>query len=134
MRISDWSSDVCSSDLATARGSCRSEGTPASVQARLVEVLADPAITLAPAGELGTSSTPPQLTAAILDPIRAVAADIWPGVAIVPTMTTGATDGRYLNTPGIPTYGVSGMFHHAEGSHAHGLEIGSTSGRERVCQ
>src|SRR3546814_11506166 len=37
----------------------------ASVQARLVEVLADPAITLAPAGELGTSSTPPQLTAAI---------------------------------------------------------------------
>src|SRR3546814_7415560 len=48
----------------------------ASVQARLVEVLADPAITLAPAGELGTSSTPPQLTAAILDPIRAVAAEI----------------------------------------------------------
>lgn len=94
----------------------------ASVQATLAEVLADPAIALTPVGELGTASTPPQLTAAILDPIRAVAADIWPGVAIVPTMTTGATDGRYLNTAGIPTYGVSGMFHDAEGSHAHGLD------------
>ncbi|PKM03756.1 MAG: peptidase M20 [Gammaproteobacteria bacterium HGW-Gammaproteobacteria-6] len=98
-------------------------GVPvAAVQAKLAEVLADPAITLTAAGEVGTSSTPPELTAAILDPIRAVAADIWPGVAIVPTMTTGATDGRYLNTAGIPTYGVSGMFHDAEGSHAHGLD------------
>ena len=98
-------------------------GVPvAAVQARLAEVLADPAIALTPVGEIGTASTPPALTAAILDPIRAVAAEIWPGVAIVPTMTTGATDGRYLNTAGIPTYGVSGMFHDAEGSHAHGLD------------
>lgn len=93
-----------------------------AVQAQLAAVLADPAITVTTAGEVGTSSTPPALTAAILDPIRAVAADIWPGVAIVPTMTTGATDGRYLNTAGVPTYGVSGMFHDAEGSHAHGLD------------
>jgi acetylornithine deacetylase/succinyl-diaminopimelate desuccinylase-like protein len=41
--------------------------------------------------------------------------------AIVPTMATGATDGRFLNASGIPTYGSSGMFHDAEGSRAHGL-------------
>ncbi len=98
-------------------------GVPvAAVQATLAEVLADPGITLQPVGEIGSSTTPPALTAAILDPIGKVAAGIWPGVAIVPTMTTGATDGRYLNAAGIPTYGVSGLFHDAEGSHAHGLD------------
>lgn len=34
----------------------------------------------------------------------------------------GATDGRLLNSSGIPTYGLSGMFFDAEGSHAHGLD------------
>jgi acetylornithine deacetylase/succinyl-diaminopimelate desuccinylase-like protein len=54
-------------------------------------------------------------------PMRRIAQQIWPGVVIVPTMSTGATDGRFLNTSGVPTYGLSGMFHDAEGSHAHGL-------------
>jgi acetylornithine deacetylase/succinyl-diaminopimelate desuccinylase-like protein len=54
--------------------------------------------------------------------VRKVAATIWPGVPIVPTLSTGATDGRFLNAVGIPTYGLSGMFHDAEGAHAHGLD------------
>jgi acetylornithine deacetylase/succinyl-diaminopimelate desuccinylase-like protein len=56
-----------------------------------------------------------------MGPVRKVADALWPGVAIVPTMSTGATDGRFLNATGVPTYGLSGMFHDAEGSHAHGL-------------
>jgi acetylornithine deacetylase/succinyl-diaminopimelate desuccinylase-like protein len=36
-------------------------------------------------------------------------------------MSTGATDGRFLNAAGIPTYGLSGMFQDIEGSRAHGL-------------
>ena len=64
---------------------------------------------------------PPPLSARIMDPVRQVAAGIWPGVVIVPTMSTGATDGRFLNTSGVPTYGLSGMFHDAEGPRAHGL-------------
>jgi acetylornithine deacetylase/succinyl-diaminopimelate desuccinylase-like protein len=92
-----------------------------SVQAEIVEVLGDGKISVAPAGDPGMQSTPPPLTARILDPARAVAANIWPGVPLVPTMSTGATDGRFLNAHGVPTYGLSGMFHDAEGSHAHGL-------------
>ena len=53
--------------------------------------------------------------------MRQVAAGIWPGVPVVPTMSTGATDGRFLNAAGIPTYGLSGLFHDAEGPRAHGL-------------
>jgi len=35
---------------------------------------------------------------------------IWPGLPVVPTMSTGATDGRYLRIAGIPTYGMACMF------------------------
>jgi len=70
----------------------------------------------------GSSTTvPPALSTRIMGPVRQLAERIWPGVAIVPTMSAGATDGRYLNAAGIPTYGLSGMFHDHEGSHAHGL-------------
>jgi acetylornithine deacetylase/succinyl-diaminopimelate desuccinylase-like protein len=97
-------------------------GVPiASVQEEIGHVLADPKISIAPTGDPGMQSPPPPLSARILDPVRAVSGKIWPGVAIVPTMSTGATDGRFLNAHGVPTYGLSGMFHDAEGSHAHGL-------------
>jgi acetylornithine deacetylase/succinyl-diaminopimelate desuccinylase-like protein len=63
----------------------------------------------------------PPLTPQVMDPVRKVAASIWPGVPVIPTLSTGGTDGRFLNAGGIPTYGMSGMFSDAEGSHAHGL-------------
>jgi len=97
-------------------------GVPiADVQKEIVRVLGDEKIKVAPTGEAGMQSPPPPLTMRIMRPVRQVADGIWPGVAIVPTMSTGATDGRFLNAAGIPTYGLSGMFHDAEGSRAHGL-------------
>jgi acetylornithine deacetylase/succinyl-diaminopimelate desuccinylase-like protein len=93
----------------------------ASVQEEIVTVLADAEIGVAPTGDPGMQSPPPPLDARITGPVRTVADRIWPGVAIVPTMSTGATDGRFLNAHGVPTYGLSGMFHDAEGAHAHGL-------------
>jgi acetylornithine deacetylase/succinyl-diaminopimelate desuccinylase-like protein len=97
-------------------------GVPiATVQKQMESIIDDGKIKVAPVGELGLQSWPPPLSQGILGPVRKVAANIWPGVTIVPTMSTGATDGRYLNAKGIPTYGLSGMFHDAEGSHAHGL-------------
>ena len=97
-------------------------GVPiASVQEQIVNVLSDAKIAVAPTGDTGIQSPPPPLTARIMGPVRTVADRIWPGVAIVPTMSTGATDGRFLNAHGVPTYGLSGMFHDAEGAHAHGL-------------
>ncbi len=35
---------------------------------------------------------------------------MWPGVAVIPFMSTGATDGRSPRASGIPTYGVQGFF------------------------
>lgn len=53
--------------------------------------------------------------------IREVAARMWPNVPILPTQTTGATDGRFTNSAGIPTYGATGMFADPACSGAHGF-------------
>jgi acetylornithine deacetylase/succinyl-diaminopimelate desuccinylase-like protein len=46
---------------------------------------------------------------------------MWPGVPVIPRLATGATDGRFTNAAGIPTYGVSGMFADPDGQGVHGL-------------
>jgi len=97
-------------------------GTPvADVQAEIARVIANDAITVTPKGEGGVQSEMPPLTETIVGPARKVAESIWPGVAIVPTMLPGYTDGKYLNPAGVPTYGVSGLFEDAEGNYIHGL-------------
>ena len=45
-----------------------------------------------------------------MDPIRTLTDRMFDKVPVIPFMSTGATDGRYLRDGGIPTYGVSGMF------------------------
>jgi acetylornithine deacetylase/succinyl-diaminopimelate desuccinylase-like protein len=92
-----------------------------SVRQELGRVIADDGIKISLSGEPGVTAPVPPLSPQVLDPVRKVAAQLWPGVPLVPAMSTGATDGRYLNQAGIPTYGLSGMFHDADGSHAHGL-------------
>jgi uncharacterized protein (DUF885 family)/acetylornithine deacetylase/succinyl-diaminopimelate desuccinylase-like protein len=93
----------------------------ADVENQLVRVLADTGIKVTPSGEAGVQVPVPHLTPQIMDPVRKVADTLWPGVVIVPFIWTGGTDGRFLNEKGIPTYGVSGLFHDAEGPHHHGL-------------
>ncbi len=92
-----------------------------TVRDALVKVLADEKIKVTAVAEPGTPSAAPPLTPRIMEPIRKLGDELWPGATIVPTMSTGATDGRFLNAAGTPTYGLSGMFHDAEGSRAHGL-------------
>jgi acetylornithine deacetylase/succinyl-diaminopimelate desuccinylase-like protein len=46
----------------------------------------------------------------------------WPGVPVVPTMSTGATDGKFLRIAGIPTYGISCMFFDMEDHRSHGKD------------
>lgn len=66
-------------------------------------------------------SPAPSLTPEIMGPVKAQAARMWPGVPIAPSMTAGATDGRFLMNAGIPTYGMSGMFGLPGEANAHGL-------------
>jgi len=86
----------------------------------LVRVLADDKIKLTPTHQ-AVLSPPPPLTREILGPAEAVTEQLWPGVPLVPTMTLGATDGRFTNNAGIPTYGLNGMFRDADNGRIHGL-------------
>ncbi|HYD86402.1 MAG TPA: M20/M25/M40 family metallo-hydrolase [Vitreimonas sp.] len=107
---------------ATATLSCRvlQGHTPEEVQAELRRVLADEQIQVEIVRRRD-GSRPPQLTRAIMGPVEQTVARMWPGTPIVPVMTVGATDGRFLNNAGIPTYGMSGMFSAPGESNAHGL-------------
>jgi acetylornithine deacetylase/succinyl-diaminopimelate desuccinylase-like protein len=87
----------------------------------LQDVVADPNIKVTTAGDLSPTSPPPPLTAAIMGPVLKVAAQMWPGIPVVPTQSTGATDGRFLNAAGVPIYGLSGMFRDPDGNGVHGL-------------
>ena len=92
----------------------------AEVQATLQRVVADDKIKITRVGE-GVDGAMPPMPPALLKAVEEISNDMWPGVPVIPTMSTGGTDGRFLNNAGIWTYGISGMFHGPEGSGAHGL-------------
>jgi acetylornithine deacetylase/succinyl-diaminopimelate desuccinylase-like protein len=92
-----------------------------AVQAQLTALAADPKVTVTPDETAHRTPPPPPLTPEIMKPIRAQADKLWPGVPIVPFQSTGATDGKYLNSYGIPTYGLTGIFADGGNSGVHGL-------------
>jgi acetylornithine deacetylase/succinyl-diaminopimelate desuccinylase-like protein len=49
-------------------------------------------------------------------------ATMWPGLPVVPAMSTGATDGHYLRVAGMPTYGIACMFFDIEDDRSHGKD------------
>jgi acetylornithine deacetylase/succinyl-diaminopimelate desuccinylase-like protein len=46
----------------------------------------------------------------------------WPGLPVIPQMSSGASDGIRLIAAGIPTYGVSGIFGDEDDVRAHGRD------------
>jgi acetylornithine deacetylase/succinyl-diaminopimelate desuccinylase-like protein len=92
-----------------------------AIRQTLVNVVGDPSISVSLVAEPGPTSPAPPLTPTVLDPAKKVAAKLWPGVPVVPSLSTGATDGRFTNAAGIPTYGLTGMFIDPDGGGVHGL-------------
>jgi len=95
--------------------------SPASVKARLVEVLADPKITVTFVGD-ATPSKPSALRPDVMSAVESLTRQMFPGVIVVPVMSTGATDGLYLRNGEIPTYGVDGTFGDIDDVRAHGRD------------
>lgn len=73
---------------------------------------------IAPA--LASPSSP--LSPSIVDPIEEVANSMWPGIAVIPEMSTGATDGLFVRNAGIPVYGVSAIAEDPDDFRAHGQD------------
>jgi acetylornithine deacetylase/succinyl-diaminopimelate desuccinylase-like protein len=109
--------------LARATVNCRIEPDEPvdSVEARLRRIVADTAIHFSRIAE-AHPSPPSPLRPEVMGPIEAVAKKYWPGVPVVPEMSTGASDGLYTRNGGIPTYGVAAVFEDMNDSRAHGRD------------
>ena len=66
--------------------------------------------------------SPSPLLPEVTQAMNKVLSTTWPGVPLVATMSTGATDGKYTRISGIPTYGISCMFFDKNDNREHGKD------------
>lgn len=95
--------------------------TEEHVHDTLVSVLNDPKITVtldAPPIVSPESAPTPQIVAQAEKVIHSM----WPGVAIVPSMSSGYSDGRQTRNAGIPTYDLGGVWIDPVEVRAHGSD------------
>jgi acetylornithine deacetylase/succinyl-diaminopimelate desuccinylase-like protein len=122
-RLAAGHADNALPQLAQATVNCRVlPGTDTAVVLRaLREVVSDTAVEVAQA-QPATISPPSPLRPEILKGVEEVGTRFWPGVVVVPVMSSGATDAMYVRTVGIPVYGIGGIFTRPDESRAHGRD------------
>ncbi len=112
---------------ATANVNCRVEpsSTYEYVKATLERVIADTGVKVTMLGRqlTGVVGAPPSAVPAdFLGAVTMVTKKVWGDIPVVPSMSTGATDGKYLREVGIPTFGVSGLMYEGEERNMHGRD------------
>ena len=118
---------------ATANVNCRilPGHSREEVRQQLVKVLADPKVAVRYVGNDGVvmdrapeklGYAPVQLRPDVMQTLDRVAAQMWPGAPVIPTMSTGASDGIYTNAAGLATYGISGTAIDMDDVRAHGKD------------
>jgi acetylornithine deacetylase/succinyl-diaminopimelate desuccinylase-like protein len=93
------------------------EGTQAALEA----AIGDPGVKVTLVPPVRPLAVPPPLDPKIIGPAEKLVAKYFPGVPLVPTMSTGATDGIFLEAIGIPVYGAPGGWGDPDGNGVHGL-------------
>lgn len=115
---------------AVANVNCRilPGSTREQIRQKLIAILADSKIDVQIAGDPGSidpnqmAERPAPLNTQLMEAINKIAAKMWPGAPVIPAMSTGATDGKYTNAAGMPTYGVSGVAIEVGGDREHGKD------------
>jgi acetylornithine deacetylase/succinyl-diaminopimelate desuccinylase-like protein len=109
--------------LAAATVNCRvmPDDSPDYVLNSLKTAVADEKVTVRSTRQANGAPASP-LRPDLMKQITRITDSLWPGVIVVPSMSTGATDGRALRAVGIETYGVSGLFGERGDSRAHGQD------------
>lgn len=106
--------------------------SPEEVRQELVQAIADPTVKVRYFNFLTEQLddvapnvrgyAPPPLRPDVLKPLERVAAKMWPGAPVVPSMSVGASDSIYTNAAGLPTYMVSGSALARDDVRAHGQD------------
>jgi acetylornithine deacetylase/succinyl-diaminopimelate desuccinylase-like protein len=108
---------------ATATVNCRIVPgvDPSEVLAKLKELVNDPAIEFSSIYD-SKPSPPSVMPAALQESLERLVDETWPGIPVIPEMSTGATDGLFVRNAGIPVFGVAGWFMRSSDIRAHGLD------------
>jgi acetylornithine deacetylase/succinyl-diaminopimelate desuccinylase-like protein len=109
--------------LARATVNCRvlPGESVAEVQQTLIRVLANDKIVVEQMEDY-TPSPPSPLRPDVIQAVERLSAEFWPGAPLVPVMSTGATDSRFLRNAGIAAYGHSGLASEPSDNRAHGKD------------
>ena len=107
----------------TANVNCRMfpGRTADETQAALEAAIGNPAIKVEQTVRGKPIAKQPPLDPKIIGPMERLAVKHFPGVPVIPAMSTGATDGLYLSAVGIPVYGIPGLWRDPDGNGTHGL-------------
>ena len=95
--------------------------TPAEVKDELTRIIGNDRIAIAYQRDDKPLAKAPPLDPKIVGPVERIAAKYFPGVPVIPAMSTGATDAVYTGGAGIPTYGVPSAWGDPDGNGTHGL-------------
>ncbi len=95
--------------------------TAEETRAALAKVIGNPGVKIEERVKDKPIAKAPPLDPKIVGPMEKLAAKHFPGVPVIPSMSTGATDAVYLGATGIPTYGVPGPWTDPDGNGTHGL-------------
>jgi len=93
----------------------------ASVEKTLAEVVADPSVKVTRMDDGSIDSPPSPLRPDVIAAVTKAVHARFPGLAIVPSQASGATDSMYFRAAGVPSYGVSGLFMKDSDEFSHGL-------------
>lgn len=91
------------------------------VKADLARIIGNDKIAISYGRDDKPVAKPPALDPRIVGPVEKLAAKYFPGVPVLPAMSTGATDAVYTGGAGIPTYGVPSAWGDPDGGGTHGL-------------
>ena len=87
----------------------------------LIRVMGDPKVSIKALNADKPVASPPPLDPKVVEPMKTVAAKHFPGVPLLPSMSSGATDALYFGPVKLPIYGVPGIFGDPDGNGVHGL-------------
>ena len=95
--------------------------TAEETSAMLAQAIGNPGVKIEERVKDKPIAKAPPLDPKIVGPMEKLAAKHFPGIPVIPSMSTGATDAVYLGATGIPTYGVPGPWTDPDGNGTHGL-------------
>lgn len=94
---------------------------PAAIEAQLRKLTENEQVKLTVINPPLRSPASP-MRADVMQAVQKLTETMWPGVPVMPVMSAGATDSRFLRNMGVPMYGISGIFFEPSDARAHGLD------------